>query len=246
MWEKSIDHSIIQQILNHLEIAITPESNLIDVRQAIKEIFKTFELQEKIAIPQILDLIEEKPDYNIIAFSLRNHYRTHHLKGTYNKGNKKLKMISGDLFPRLSVSLNQQRGKLYEKVFGESLIQKYLSELYPGQSFTLERDKKVFVLKDKRGKVRRRRPDIYVKELDIVFEIKSGRVFFTREGTQPQIEMDRLLLEQKKIKRCMWFLFYGASANTLRALDNNGIEYFDFEFAFSEPDDQVEKKIIRV
>jgi hypothetical protein len=166
---------------------------------------------------------------------LTNYSRTYFGKRNTDRGNTKLKAAGKEQFPALSLHLNASRGKLYERVFGEHLIRSHLNETYPGQSFTIEVDTRVFPVQFQDGRVLKRRADIYVPELGATVEIKSGRVSFDKH-TRAEIEKDGVLLSNGTIQSCTWFLYYGATRRVLRELERQGIDYFDFEFGFDEPE----------
>jgi len=142
--------------------------------------------------------------------------------------------------------LNRNRGKLYENVFGAQLISNHLKSTQPERQYTILIDRVVFQIELPNGCIAKRRADVYIPETRTMVEIKSGRIGLTKH-IKKQIYKDMILLKNKEIDSCFWFLFYGATSGVIKRLENGLIDYFDFEFGFTDDTSNNENiTIIRV
>jgi hypothetical protein len=124
---------------------------------------------------------------------------------------------------------NRARGKTFEQM-GAVLVEYYLREIehYSGP-ITVSADRSVFESLNSKGMYAKRRFDLYLEELGIGVEIKSGRITY-QNSIKDQIFKDHYLLTNKIVNNVWWFLFYGASQRVLTELLVKKINFIDLGF----------------
>ena len=124
---------------------------------------------------------------------------------------------------------NRARGKTFENM-GSILVEYYLRQIekYSGP-LTISVDQMIFESLDSKGRDTKRRFDLYLTELGIGVEIKSGRITY-QSSIKDQIHKDHYLLTKKIVRDVWWFLFYGASQRVLTELLQRNINFIDLGF----------------
>jgi len=131
--------------------------------------------------------------------------------------------FSKNFWQKMILDINKCKGKSHEKEFAQLYIDS-LNKKIDTSNLTIVIDKECFYCFDENTK--KRRFDIFIKELLIGFEIKSYRVV-NNKFIRMQIEKDKWLLENRKINEIRWILYNGATSNVLQSLTQNKILYLD-------------------
>ncbi|GAB6040220.1 hypothetical protein JCM17961_08940 [Endothiovibrio diazotrophicus] len=237
---------LISPLVERLTREIDEEQSVRSARDTISKIIGEYGARPRSVFPQVLAELEHHPSLEFLHAVARNYWRTFHAgRARRYPAHEKLKRLAPDAFAGIVSTMNNQRGRLYERTFGEAMVRSELERRHPGKRFTIEVDRRSFttVIDERPTK---RRADLYIEELGMMIEIKSGRVHHNRH-VRRQIRKDAQLLRDGVVDECHWFLFYGASKRVLDDLDRSGIDFYDFEFGFDddEPDDDT-AMIIRV
>jgi hypothetical protein len=136
-------------------------------------------------------------------------------------------VLDSSLINEISLMQNRTRGKVFE-MMGKILVASHF-ERQGKNGVEIVSDTATFLSVDSRGRKAKRRFDLYVPEMKVGVEIKSGRVHFNR-FTRDQIHKDGYLLKREVVAEIWWFLFYGASKRVLEELDKHSISYGDLAF----------------
>jgi hypothetical protein len=154
---------------------------------------------------------------------LKPKLKTGSIKYPLDSPNPLLGLLPEIFWQQMIIDQNRHRGSLYEKI-ALAIVLNTLDEDVDASKLTILQDKQCFLcFKDN---VKKRRYDIYIKELQLAFEVKSHRVILNK-FTKAQIQKDKWLLENKRLKEIRWLLFDGASKNTLQALSQGKVIYID-------------------
>ena len=204
---------------------ISSDMNIFEVRNIIFNLLKEHKYSLK-KLQNLKKIIRQSniKHKSIILFALDNYENTYYFNSFKNidYGYDKLNFLSPKLRKQIILFSNKKRGQIYEICFGYMFLAYFLKS----KNYTYIVDNKVFeVMID--GKKLKRRIDIYIPENKIAIEIKSGRII-KKKDIVLQILKDKELLRNKKINKCYWFLFRGASKSVLDILDKSQIEYLVF------------------
>ena len=137
--------------------------------------------------------------------------------------------LDGSLLNEVVLTQNMARGKTFE-LMGLALVRYYLRNIenYSGP-INISADKTIFESYDAKGKIAKRRYDLYLMDFKIGIEIKSGRIFY-HSSIKNQIYKDQYLLKKKLVSDIWWFLFYGASQRVITELLKRKINFIDLGF----------------
>jgi hypothetical protein len=126
----------------------------------------------------------------------------------------------------VALTQNRARGKTFEQM-GSVLVEYYLRQIenYSGP-ITISADRTVFESFDSQNRPSKRRYDLYLMELKVGVEIKSGYITYQR-SIRDQIYKDHYLLMNNVVSDVWWFLFYGASQKVLLELIHRNINFID-------------------
>ncbi len=149
--------------------------------------------------------------------------KTGSIKYPLNGQNPALGIVSEKFWQEIIVDQNRHRGKFYENI-AMSIVIGSLSEDVDVSKLTILQDSQSFSCYN--DGIKKRRYDIYIKELELAFEVKSARIILNK-FTRQQMQKDKWLLENKCLKEVRWLLFEGASKKCLEALTQSKIIFID-------------------
>jgi hypothetical protein len=158
-----------------------------------------------------------------MTFPIKTSKRTGSIKYPLSGNNPALDILSDSFWQKMIIENNRAKGNGHERL-ATSLIVDLLKGKLDVSKLTIRTDKEWFYCFEEN--VRKRRYDIFIKELLVGYEIKSSRVVYNK-FVREQILKDKWLLENKKVNEIRWILFNGATPKVLQALTQNKIMYLD-------------------
>lgn len=221
--------ALIKQLLSKRFIGEQREA---PVRKFLRQRLKHFKRNGKNIVARVLAMISEIPPdetSNFISSCLKHYQNIYYRSLTKEPLAPGLELLETDIRKELTLVLNRSRGKGYEVGLGNWVVQDALRKNYPDQTFDCEIDRRVFQIEDTQGQVIARRADIFVPDLMVIVEIKSGRMCLNKH-IRSQIAKDKYLLQRNIVKEVYWILFGGASASVLDHLDAANINFLDFSY----------------
>jgi hypothetical protein len=202
------------------------------LRKYLRQHLKSFKINGRAVISRILEMISEMPRgerADFIRSCLINYQKIYCRFVPKEPLAPGLDLLEISIRKELTLALNRSRGKGYEEGLGNWVVRNALSRNYPNQVFDCEIDRHVFQIEDAQGQIVTRRADIFIRDLLIIVEIKSGRICLDKH-IRSQIEKDKYLLARNIVKDVYWILFRGASASVLDHLDSANIAFLDFSY----------------